>query len=1212
MPSQGKSASSPNHEQDIKELCRLLSLINTPASKQQLPSIQIEGPSLNKSFQWPLPLPKSGAQQHQSTEALALEKFSHRYQNERHFSTHPNHDYFSQIFSALVKQRLCCSDWTLRAPPENILRVLVCLRIMTRDLNYQKDFFQADGVKVLSEHLQRATDSYLFYGDGPFVVDILKEMTNIFQKLSTIVDQRQWLVACNAHKALVLLLSSNDVIVLHCTLHALISLAQSKEPRVMIGELNSIEMVLRILQDYDNLSKKLAANLLRTLCADSQAREMVKIYDGIPLLLSLLHSDNIKLLWNVVWCLVQLAEDQDASNDIRTMGGIPLLLSLLHDRKFVNERPSSANSASSAPPHGRTPPTGVPMEEGEDMREHVLSLKSACCAALTELVLNDTNAQQIVQANGVFSIGLLILPQLTNLDKDRKAVENLQKNAFRALRFLFSMERNRRLFKRLFPPELYEMFIRCGHYVRELNTYKPVVEKLNSLPEDTIAEIQENVLALNQNKTPSRFIGDYAVLEHLGSGAFGSVYKVKKKAHGQSFLAMKEINTVSSSFGKSAKERDKSIGEIISELTIIKEQMRHPNVVRYYKTFVECDKLYIVMELIEGAPLGEHFSSLKEKGEKFQEDRIWNIFIQLTLALRYLHKDKGIVHRDLTPNNIMLGENDRVTITDFGLAKQKRSDCSKMTSVVGTILYNCPEIVQYHPYGEKADIWAIGCILYQMCTLQPPFMGSNMLALVLKIVSAEYDPLPPGEYSERMEQTIRSCITVDPNARPDICEVAGQISDIILRHMDILRVHQFAMEKKLERERKRTQRHYFEANRNMQNYHRLFLVSQERYDKLVNLASSGGGSSMKDGELSDADGVFSDVDSTGSRGKRRIHKTSGSSRSDNEDNTNDKGWTSDDDFESFESFSSNSRGSSAGSSRSLELSGTLKADGETTFALPKPPIPSRRRDRRQKLDEELTVDIPNNSPNSSNSAKLLNISAVSRDSGLSSGDPSPNTTSLSFPDASPQGKPPSVVSRSISSTESGAVTRRVSSAKTRPTHLKTKRSLSTGSANTATLTISPRKVRQINDPILQMLNQLHKIIYTSQLPPTLCHNPRRRVIERFKRALFAPQSTSFNLKNELKKLLTGSRELIDLNFGPSESPLVNREASRDPEVLTLNAEKGGGLDTDHKDIGITYESMQGIIESVLVESGYYDMSPAARHSRTNPLGGPHIRAHTER
>ena len=69
------------------------------------------------------------------------------------------------------------------------------------------------------------------------------------------------------------------------------------------------------------------------------------------------------------------------------------------------------------------------------------------------------------------------------------------------------------------------------------------------------------------------------------------------------------------------------------------------------------------MELIEGAALGEHFNSLKEKNTRFSEDRIWHIFVQLVLALRYLHKEKHIVHRDLTPNNIMLGEGDKVTIS---------------------------------------------------------------------------------------------------------------------------------------------------------------------------------------------------------------------------------------------------------------------------------------------------------------------------------------------------------------------------------------------------------------------------------------------------------------------------------------------------------------------------------------------------------------------
>jgi NIMA (never in mitosis gene a)-related kinase len=74
------------------------------------------------------------------------------------------------------------------------------------------------------------------------------------------------------------------------------------------------------------------------------------------------------------------------------------------------------------------------------------------------------------------------------------------------------------------------------------------------------------------------------------------------------------------------------------------------------------------------------------------------------------------------------------------------------------------------------------------------------------------------------------------------------------------------------------------------------------------------------------------------------------------------------------------------------------------------------------------------------------------------------------------------------------------------------------SANTPTLTISQRRVRQISDPILQMLHQLHKILYITQLPPTLKPHKKRRMIERFKRALFAPQSTTFNLKSELKKV----------------------------------------------------------------------------------------------
>ncbi|XP_064613774.1 serine/threonine-protein kinase Nek10-like [Liolophura sinensis] len=1180
MPSQGKNGCATHPGREEKDLHRLLDLIRTPVSKQQLPSIEYRCSYCPGSLQWPIPQPKAGRRP--STETLALEQFSLTYKEERAFSLHERHKDFCDIFSNLVKQRLCCLEWISHALPENILRVLVCLRIMMRDPSYQKEFFNLGGVKTLSEHLKKATDSYLTYGDGPYVVDILKEITNIYQKLSALVEQREWLVACGAHQWLVLLLTARDPVVLHCSLYALISLAQSGQPRKLIGELNSIEVLLTIIQEYDTLTKKLAANLLRLLCADPQSKEMVKVYDGVPILLSQLHSDNAMLLWHVVWCLVLLAEDPDFSNDIRLMGGIPLLLSLLHERKFVSERNDVSGGPASA---GLQRQTAAGVDESAELTQQQYSLKSACCACLTELVLNDTNAQQIAQANGVYCLGLLVLPQRC-CEKDRKYVDKLQRNAFRALRFLFSMERNRRLFKRLFPPDLFAVFIDIGHYNKDLSAYKPLVEKINSLSKASIAEIRENIQATNQDKAPSHYIGEYAVFELLGSGAFGSVYKVKKRSAGQSFRAMKEINLQNSAFGKTPKERETSVGEVISELSIMKEQLKHPNIVRYYSTlnFADSEKLFIVMELIEGAPLGEHFTSLKEKGETFTESRIWKIFIQILRGLRYLHKEKRIVHRDLTPNNIMLGENDRVTITDFGLAKQKRSDCSEMTSVVGTILYSCPEIVQNLPYGEKADIWATGCILYQMCTLKPPFLSSNMLTLATKIVNAEYDPIPDGLYSSRIVSTVKRCITSSPEDRPDILELSGQLVDILLVHMDNMSVNQTGLERKLDRERTRTQKHFYEACRNMQNYHRLFLASQERYDKLVNLASSGGGASMKENTQTSEEVFFESESLTRKLTRGVLNSPTASINSsmlridvdDPEEQTNEQGWISDDD-DSSPSSGSESRESSAGSERKAVV---LSSEAQSTN--PQPPGTPKSREARQSRRlphsqclDQLSVEIPN-------------TVKYSRDSGISSGDPSPNNCT-----------PGSSVDPTVMALTHRHLYQRSQSVTAVDNLVHCSRK-SARRPNSATLTISPRKVRQISDPILQLLHQLHKILYISQLPPVLCPNPHRRAIEKFKRALFAPQSTSFNLKTELKKLLQGSRDIIDLNLGYLEKPGRRDTASSEPGIINADNLVTSNYDPDYKDVGISYEQMQRMIEGTLVESGYYDMSPA--RDRIQPLG----------
>lgn len=122
-----------------------------------------------------------------------------------------------------------------------------------------------------------------------------------------------------------------------------------------------------------------------------------------------------------------------------------------------------------------------------------------------------------------------------------------------------------------------------------------------------------------------------------------------------------------------------------------------------------------------------------------------------------------------------------------------------------------------------------------------------------------------------------------------------------------------------------------------------------------------------------------------------------------------------------------------------------------------------------------------------------------------------------------------------------------SSSNTAPTTVPTSLYHVSGSTGngTATFAISPRKVKQISDPVQQILNVLHKVIYISQLPPSLTHNPRRTIVDRFKRALFMPNTSSAHLKTELKKLASSSADFIDLNFGNFDLNNNNTAASHD-------------------------------------------------------------------
>ncbi|KAL3315623.1 Serine/threonine-protein kinase Nek10 [Cichlidogyrus casuarinus] len=297
---------------------------------------------------------------------------------------------------------------------------------------------------------------------------------------------------------------------------------------------------------------------------------------------------------------------------------------------------------------------------------------------------------------------------------------------------------------------------------RDLKAYLPLTERLYQILDNQkeMASFLEGIRDCDLNKEPFQWVRNYALVELLGTGAFGRVFKGVKNygfMHRIDY-AIKEINTAQGVFGESRNERNKNIADIVNELKIIRQQLRHPNVVRYYRTFIEGEKLYIIMQLIEGACLTEYLAASLEKKKPLKTSRVWSIFLQLVLALRYLHKEKAIVHRDLSANNIMIGPGDgeeKVTITDFGMAKQKLSNAASMHSNVGTLMYACPEIVQRLPYGERADIWSLGCLIYQMVALRPPFDGDSILGIANRIAKGSYFCHPLNICSSHLIQSVK-------------------------------------------------------------------------------------------------------------------------------------------------------------------------------------------------------------------------------------------------------------------------------------------------------------------------------------------------------------------------------------------------------------------------------------------------------------------------
>jgi hypothetical protein len=335
-------------------------------------------------------------------------------------------------------------------------------------------------------------------------------------------------------------------------------------------------------------------------------------------------------------------------------------------------------------------------------------------------------------------------------DNETELIINNQALLTRILRLIFSLEKNRKFFKHLFPTKLLGIFIDIGNFKHSLNLYNCFIEELNGLQETDLKEILDKFSNITFKESESQTIGGYTIVELIGKGGFGSVYKVKL---GNQYFAMKMIQLEEKHL-RLIKDQN-NLNEIeknISEIHIWKE-LDHPNIIRYYTSFIEKKCAYIIIELVEGINLSEYISNLKEKNSKPKEGDIIKILVDIVCALKYLHKEKGVLNRDVNPHNIMLDNNFNVKLGDFGLARLDGNilNQSMTNAFEGSILYSSPEVVKNHGYTEKSDIWSLGCILYELLTLRPPFEGDNPLTVTKNIVELNYKRLNPEEIVNKVK-----------------------------------------------------------------------------------------------------------------------------------------------------------------------------------------------------------------------------------------------------------------------------------------------------------------------------------------------------------------------------------------------------------------------------------------------------------------------------